>query len=78
MSLSLVQSLPLFTILNDRVVYQQVVCPPCVPDYQKYMREVDVGDQMLSGREKEFEVVETWLLVPSRCCIAEQLYRLYT
>ena len=29
------------------MVYQRVVCPPCVPDYQNLMRGVDFGDQMM-------------------------------
>ena len=35
------------TIQDDRVMYQLIVCPPCVPDYQQFMRGVDVGDQMM-------------------------------
>ena len=35
------------TIQDDQVVYQLVVCPPCVPDYQQFMRGVDVGDQIM-------------------------------
>ncbi len=35
------------TIVDDAVVYQMVTCPPCLPDYQLYMRGVDRGDQLM-------------------------------
>ena len=48
------------TILDDQVVYQQVVCPPCVPDYQQYMRETDVGDQMMGYYQVGGRSLKRW------------------
>ena len=41
------------TIQEDQIVHQLVVCPPCVPDYQQFMRGVNVGDQMMGYYQVE-------------------------
>ncbi len=54
-------------IVDDSVVYQMVTCPPCLPDYQTYMRGVDRGDQLMGyyriGRSRKWWKRGYWYIL---------------